>query len=135
MARTHNTTAQASTKGRKRQPLDLSTAEQADGALPPIRSVYELVGIKDVRYNERTFTAYSARLNKMDLVELHDHAYDLALTCSPSRSFMIQKLEEKYLKEHPDQREAIYAARQAESVNQDSESIARQAERIMTMGR
>lgn len=133
MARTTTqTTAKASNRKRG---LDLATAEQTNGALNPIRSVYELVGIKDVRYNERTYAAYSARLAKMDLVELHDHAYDLALSCSPSRPFMIAKLEEKFLKEHPDQRDAVHAARLAEEASEDSESITKRAERIMARGR
>lgn len=137
MSRT-TTTASATKSPAKRgpkKPLDLATAEQADGALPSFRSAYELVGIKDVKYRARTFAAYQSDLRAMDLVELQDHAYELAVVPSPSRQIMIDRLEEKYLRENPEQREALVAARQAREALGESESIAERAEKIMAQAR
>lgn len=94
-----------------RKKLDIATAQQADGALPSFTSVYELVGIKDRRYMERTFADYSARLDQMGLPELHDHAYNMGVVPSPSRGLMIKRLQERFLDENPDQRAAVVAER------------------------
>lgn len=111
--------------------LDLDNAEQADGALESPRSAYEIVGIKDYRYRETSFAAYSARLHQMDLSELHDHGYDMAEPISPSRQVMIDRLERKYLRENPHQRSTAAKLR----APQDDSSIEEQAQRIMAQGR
>jgi hypothetical protein len=115
-----------------RQKINLATAEQADGALPSFKSVYELCGIKDIKYRESTFAAYQTRLRAMDLIELQDHAYELAVVPSPSAQIMIDRLEEKYLRENPEQRAALAAARAARG---GVETLEEQTERILAQGR
>lgn len=139
-----STATKASTSGRapakatgrpaKRVPLDLATTEQADGALPSFRSAYELVGIRDVTYRHRSFAEYQKWLAASDLVELHDHAYAIAVVCSSSRPVMIQRLEDKYLNENPHERVALAEARQA-AARENVETTEQAAERIMARGR
>jgi hypothetical protein len=117
-------------KGKK---LDLSTAEQTDGALYSDRTAYEIAGIKEVSYREKSFAAYQTSIRAMDLVELHDHAYNLAVTPSPSRQAMLDRLEEKYLRENPRERESVAKARRA--ANDRPLTIQEQAERILAQGR
>lgn len=114
----------------KRGRLDLATAQQSDGALPSFKSVYDLVGIRDVRYRHATFASYSAWLKTQDLAELHDHAYEFALAMSPSRGVMIDRLEGKYLQENPEQRVALADARRAEATKNPL-TIDQQARRIL----
>lgn len=125
-------TPKSAPKGKK---LNLATAEQADGALSSPRSAYEICGIADVKYREKTFAGYSARLHAMDLIELQDHAYELAVVPSPSAQVMIDRLEEKFLRENPVERAAVAKARAEAAERGESDSIERQAERIMARGR
>lgn len=93
--------------------LDLATAEQADGALPAFRSVHEISGMNDVRYRHNTFAAYRAHLRSLNLIDLQDHAYAFAVVPSQSAQTMISRLEEKYLRDNPQQRPWRPAARLA----------------------
>lgn len=113
--------------------LNLATAEQADGALPPIRSAYQLMGIQDDKYREKTFASYQARLRKMDLAELQDHAYEMAVPPSPAAHVMIDRLEDKYLHQNPEQRQLVNEQRARE--NGRTMTIKEQAERVMARSR
>lgn len=118
-----------------RRKLTLENGETSTAALPAIRSAYELMGIKDTRYRERSFAAYQARIQQMDLVELHDEAFDVALPCSPDRGYMIKLLEEKFLKENPVERGTVVAAQRAESAKADRLTVAERAKRILADAR
>lgn len=119
----------------KNTPLNLDTAIQADGALQAPRSVYEIVGIRNVSYREKTFEAYQSALAKMDLIELQDHAYALGVPPGATRTIAIARLEEKYLRENPHERDRVVAARQATVKDDEQLSIKERAERILARGR
>ncbi len=86
--------------------LNLDTAKQVDGALPTVRSVYDLVGAQTLRYRETSFGSYQSRLRRMNLLELHDHAFEVGEVPSPSQDAMIDRLERRFLRENPDLRPA-----------------------------
>lgn len=115
--------------------LSLENGETSTAALPSIRSVYDLVGIRDTRYSEHSFAAYSASIGKMDLSELHDEAADKGLPSSPDRGYMIQLLEEKFLRDNPAEREIVTKARQTENARADKLTIAQRAARIAEQAR
>ncbi len=116
----------------KRRKLDLATAEQADGALAAPRSAYEIAGIQDTHYREKTYAAYEKKLTAMGLDELHDLAYDQAVVGSDSRAETIKRLLDKYLTDNPGQREAVAAQRRADA--EGVTSIADRAARILAQG-
>ena len=116
----------------RKKRLNIETAEQADGALEATRSAYDIAGIRDVRYRETTFAAYREKLAGMDLIELHDHAYDLAVVPSASRPETIKRLEDKYLSVNPEQRIAYGKERQAAAARAEDETVAQRAERILS---
>ena len=123
---------------KKRGKLDLSTATVADGAQKPIRSVYELVGIKDIKYRETTYGSYQGRLKKMNLIELQDHGFSIGVVPASSRDIMIDRLERKYLQENPDAREQYHAERTAAQVaagDDDKLTVRQRAERVMEKAR
>lgn len=132
MSRSHRKTAPDSKPAPAKRKFNLETAETADGALPSLRSAYELVGIKDFQYKAKTFSEYQGQLRAMDLIELQDHAYDYAVVPSQSAEVMIARLEEKYLRENPEQRLKVAAERQAQM---ESESEKEQVDRILSRGR
>jgi hypothetical protein len=129
MARTPN-------KSAKSAPLNLSTAKTADGALKSPLSVYEIVGISTSPYRTTNLAEYQKTLGKMDLYELHSHAYDIGVLPSHSRSIMLDRLERKFIQEHS----RISAARQNEIDQKNSdgskdESAREQTLKILAKGR
>ncbi len=124
----------AAPKGPKKQ-LDLSTASVADGSLKPVRSVYELMGIKNVSYREKSYGAYQDQLRRMNVIELQDHAYEVGVVPGATKDSMIDRLERKFLQENPDQRDAYYAAKAAGASNAPELSLEEQAQRILARGR
>lgn len=115
--------------------IDITTAQVADGALKAPRSVYEIVGVKNVSYRERTYASYQSQLRKMDLVELHDHAYEVGSVPSPSKEITIDRLERKYLQENPAERAALIEARDKAALEPEELSVHEQAQRIVARGR
>lgn len=115
--------------------LDISKAQVADGAQPSIRSVYELVGIKDVKYRDTTYASYRAKIDAMDLVQLHDEARSAHVLTNPSRLVMLDRLEEQFLKHNPGQRALVAAGRQRDRDNEENLPIAERAALIMSRAR
>jgi hypothetical protein len=98
---------------KKTSRLDFATAEQTDGALPATLSVHEICGIKDAKYRHQTFAAYQTYLRSLDLAALQDHAYEFAVVPSPLARTMIMRLEDRFLRDYPEQRAGVPAARLA----------------------
>lgn len=119
----------------KKEPLNLATAMQADGALKPLRSVYDLVGVKNVTYREKTYAAYQEQLRRMDLAQLHEHSYQVGVAGGATKEIAIDRLERKYLLENPEQREQMIAERNAALQGEGELTVAEQAARIRARGR
>lgn len=122
-------------KSTSKKTLNLETAKVADAELKPIRSVYELVGIKNVSYYEKTYPDYQKSLAKMSLLEMHDHAFSIGVPCAASKEIMVDRLERKYLQENPQQREAWKQARDAGKDGEKELSVQEQAKLILSRGR
>lgn len=84
--------------GRKK--LDISKAKTADAALAAPKSVYEMVGISTHNYVTDDRAAYEGNINRMDLIELQDEAYKHGVLASESRAITIDRLVEKFVREH-----------------------------------
>lgn len=111
--------------------LDIATAQVADGALKAERSIYEIVGFKSVRYRARSYAEYQTMIRKMDLLQLHEHSYEVGAVASPSKEITIDRLERKYLQENRGEREALNEARAKEGLAAEKRTIREQAEAIM----
>ncbi len=137
MAKNTASTAPAKVAKASKKQFDLSTSQVADGALKPLRSVYEIMGVKNVSYREKTYASYQDQLRRMNVIELQDHAYEIGVLAGSTKDSMIDRLERKFLQENPEQRDAHIAARAAANgkTEADGESIADQAARIIARGR
>lgn len=125
--------ATSTTPAKRRKSFNRATAEQADGALAAPRTAYEIAGIQDVKYGEKTYAAYEAKLRKLELVELHDVCFDVAVVGSANREVTITRLLDKFLSDNPGERAVLARARTAAA--SQPETITQQAERIMERGR
>ena len=119
----------------KKQKLDLSKAQQADGALKPIHHIYDLVGVKNVSYRAKTYSQYQEMIRRMNLVELHDHAREVNVVPAATKDLMIDRLERKYLQERPEEREKYYAAVQAGKKDEAEMTVAERAALILQRAR
>lgn len=84
--------------GRKK--LDISKAKVADAALSAPKSVYEMVNIQTHAYGSVDRPSYEASLRRMNLIELQDEAYKHGVLASDSMSITIDRLVEKFIREH-----------------------------------
>lgn len=114
---------------RKSPKLNLQTSKVADGA-SPARSVYELVGIPTTSYRHKTLASYTKMINGLNMIELHDHAYDLGIPTHPDRHTLIDRLERHFIQENAKFSPAIDQPQSA--INED---LREQAERITARGR
>ena len=85
------------TSKRTRKPVNLSTAQTANGALPSSTAIYDICGISTSHYKARTISDYSKDLNSLNLIELQDEAYKAGVIPSKDRSILIDRLERKFL--------------------------------------
>ncbi len=85
---------------RGKKALNLATAQVADGALAAPQSVYEICGNKYSRYRTTDIGIYSQSLAAMNLIELQDHAYDVAVTPARDRETTIARLEQEFRRNH-----------------------------------
>lgn len=123
------------TPTRKKPKINLGTAEQADGALAAPVSAYELVGIRDIRYREQSYSAYEARLRSTHLSDLQDECYRIGVVASSNKEVTIQRMLERYLKENPREREGLAAARAKAQRGASKETPEQQAMRILAAAR
>lgn len=130
---TGNTNDKDYIMGRKK--FNPATTQMADGAMPAIHSAYELMGIKNIKYRERSFAAYQSQLRRMNMVELHDHAFEVGVLAGSSKETVIANLERKFLQENPAEREGFYARRNSETRPDAELSVEERAERIMEQAR
>lgn len=135
MERTELHYTMATPRKAKKTPLNLDTAIQADGALKPLRSVYELIGLKNVSYREKTYAAYQEQLRRMDLAQLHEHSYQVGVAGGATKEIAIDRLERKYLTENPEQRDQMIAERNAALRDEGELTVSEQATRIRSKGR
>ena len=119
------------TKGK----INLETASVADGSLKPFNSVYELAGIKNVSYREKSFAAYQNTIRSMNLLELHDHGFSIGVPAGATKDIMLDRLERKFLQENPNERAAYIKARDEGKTDEQELTVAQRAELIMQRGR
>jgi hypothetical protein len=120
---------------KSKKTIDIGSATVADGSLKPFRSVYELAGIKNVSYWEKTFAAYQSKIRSMNLLELHDHGFTIGVPAGATKDIMIDRLERKFLQENPHERDAYLKARDEGKKDEGDLSVEERAALIMQRGR
>lgn len=119
----------------RKKKLDLATAKQADGALPSMRQIEEMVGIKGTSYWEKSYGEYQTMLRSKNLIELHDHAFEVGVVPASHRDMMIDRLERKFLQENPDARDKHLASVRAGNGDTGDLPIEDQAKLILSRTR
>lgn len=112
--------------------INLATAKVADGEVRGNTSIYAMCGIATTSYKHTTLAAYSKMINSLNLIELHDHAFQVGTLAGPDRNTLINRLEEKFLRENSKFSPAI--GQPIEAPKGSSEARA-EAERIISRGR
>lgn len=80
----------------KKQKVNVNELEQTHGALASPKPVSEIMGYGS-DYNTSDISAYSAELNKMSDIDLHDHSVKIGVVPIRDRYRLISKLEERFL--------------------------------------
>lgn len=115
----------------RKQPskLNMRTAKVADGA-SPATSVYEIVGLGTTSYKHKTLASYTKMVNGLNMMELHDHAYELGVPTHPDRHTLIDRLERHFIQEN-----AKFTRATEQPDNSIDESSREAAEKIISRGR
>lgn len=119
----------------RKKKLDLDSAKQADAALPPIRNIFDLVGVKNVSYWQKTYPDYQKYLRGLSMVELIDHAHEVNVVPGPTREIAIDRLERKFLRERPEEHEKYLAAKDKGIKDEQEMTVAERAALIMSRAR
>ena len=100
-------TSKVSTANSNEPIIDLSHAEVATGEIKDFSSVYEILGRRTNPYKVNTFEEYKAKIGRMNLIDLQEHAYELGEAPIASRERLIDRLERKYLEAEGKKKTAI----------------------------
>jgi hypothetical protein len=115
-ARPSEVTQKRRAKKQEKPDIVPAAAAVAEAARPIPRSVYEICGISEVAYSypERTFVEYADNIALKSIGALHQHAYDVGVHPSESKSHLLDLLEAQYLKRYPDRKAEAARVRQAD---------------------
>lgn len=98
----------------KRRSRAKKIADRSAGTTPEVekqhvapQSVWELMGIREVRYKFTDFREYMDHVRELDDMALNLECTKCGVSPSWSRDYILDRLEEKWLKFHPDQKEPL----------------------------
>lgn len=80
----------------KKEKVNLNTVSQAHGAIAPTKSIQEILGYTSI-YKEASLEEYQETINKMDDIDLHQHAIDMDVVPGHHKARLIDELERKFI--------------------------------------
>lgn len=115
-----------------RKKVNLATAKVADGRAQS-RSIYEMVGLPTSSYRCKTLAEYSKMINNLSVIELQDHAFQIGSLAGYDRATMIDRLEQKFIRENS--KFATGAESVEDPAKGSSDAVRAEAARIISRGR